>query len=185
MELSQLIHDVKDALTPHRFRHVEGVVQASIDLAKQYGVCVEQAEIAAWLHDIAREWSWEKLRVASQTIEVPPGFATIPTLLHGPIGAHIGKTHYGIDDELVLDAVRYHTTGRPDMTALDMVLFVADAIEPGRDYAGVEDIREAARRSLESAVRLSIDNTIRFLVDAGKPLFPLTVLTRNDLIMRS
>ncbi|EPZ44326.1 bis(5'-nucleosyl)-tetraphosphatase (symmetrical) YqeK [Alicyclobacillus acidoterrestris] len=184
MDLSQLVNDVKNSLTPHRLRHVEGVVATAVELAKQVHIPEEQAEVAAWLHDIAREWPWEKLTEASQTIEVPAGFASIPMLLHGPIAAHLGKVQYGITDEQILDAVRYHTTGRPNMTTLDMVLFVADAIEPGRNYTGVDEIRAAAAHSLQSAVRLSIDNTIRFLVDAGKPLFPLTVLTRNELLKR-
>ncbi|WAH38519.1 bis(5'-nucleosyl)-tetraphosphatase (symmetrical) YqeK [Alicyclobacillus dauci] len=184
MIIEELSRDVKAALTPHRFQHVQGVVTCAVDLAKRYGVSIEQAEIAAWLHDLAREWPREKLVNAVETIEVPHGFATIPALLHGPIAAHLGRTKYGIEDELILEAVRYHTTGRPDMTDLDMVLFVADAIEPGRTYNGVEAIRQAASKSLAEAVRISIDNTIRFLVDAGKPLFPLTVLTRNALLVR-
>jgi predicted HD superfamily hydrolase involved in NAD metabolism len=182
MNIVQLIQDVERALTPPRFKHVQGVVQTARQLSERHGVSPEQAETAAWLHDLAREWPRKQLLQAAATIEVPQEFSTIPALLHGPIAAHLGRVKYAIEDQEIIDAVCYHTTGRPKMTPLDMVLFVADAIEPGRNYVGVEEIREAAQEKLSLAARLSIDNTIRFLLDRGKPLFPLTVLTRNELL---
>lgn len=182
--MKELERDVEAALSPRRFQHVLGVVATAKDLAEQFHTSVEQAELAAWLHDLAREWPRDKLLQAASEIEIPEGFAMIPALLHGPIAAHLGRMKYGIEDEAVLSAVCYHTTGRPDMTELDMVLFVADSIEPGRAYDGVETIRNAAQQRLDLAVRLSIDHTIRFLVDAGKPLLPLTILTRNALLNR-
>lgn len=177
-----LANDVKQALSPQRFQHVEGVVSTAVVLANAAHVPVEQAMQAAWLHDLAREWPRDRLLQVAETINIPSGFAAMPTLLHGPIAAHLGRATYGLTDEAILDAVRFHTTGRPQMTALDLVLFVADAIEPNRQYPGVDEIREAAQQSLAGAAQLSIDHTIRFLLEAGKPLFPLTILTRNWLL---
>lgn len=181
--LFRLQSDLREALTPYRYRHVEGVVETAIELARQAGVDTYKAKTAAWLHDLAREWPNERLLQASEGIIVPQGFASVPALLHGPIAAHLGQTNYGIADEEILDAVRYHTTGRPGMTELDLVLFVADAIEPSREYPGVEQIREAADTNrLTVAARLSMENTIRFLMDTGKPLFAMTVMARNELL---
>lgn len=182
MATDTLTNDVKRALSAERFQHVEGVVSSAISLAKAYNVSVEAAEQAAWLHDLVREWPRDQLRQAAQTIDIPAGFEEIPALLHGPIAAHMGQATYGILNLEVLDAVRFHTTGRPGMTPLELVLFVADAIEPSRNYPGVADIRAAAEKKLEWAARLSIDNTIRFLLEGRKPLFPLTVLARNWLL---
>lgn len=182
MQIEDLARDVAATLSKPRFKHVQGVVTTAVRLAVQHGESEERARTAAWLHDIAREWPRDKLFEAAESIEVPAGFASIPALLHGPIAAHIGRTVYGIEDVAILDAITYHTTGRPEMTVLDMVLFVADAIEPGRQFLGVEEICAAADRSLAEATRVSIDHTIRYLINAGKPLFPLTVLARNSLL---
>lgn len=172
------------SLSPSRFTHVEGVVATATDLARHYGVSVEKAIVTAWLHDVAREWSKDKLLKTAQSFVVPDGFAEVPILLHGPVAAYLGQTLYDIEDFEILDAVRYHTTGKPDMTILASVLFIADAIEPGRSYPGVYSLREAAFIDLRRAVRMSIDETIRYLLAREKPLFPLTVLTRNAILQQ-
>ncbi|WP_245630164.1 bis(5'-nucleosyl)-tetraphosphatase (symmetrical) YqeK [Alicyclobacillus acidiphilus] len=177
-----LVRELKRTLSVQRFQHVEGVVASAEQLAQKYGVSVRKARTAAWLHDLAREWPREQLLSTVRTFPLPDGFEDVPALLHGPIAAHIGKTQFGILEEDILDAVRYHTTGRPNMTPLDLVLFVADAIEPGRTYGGVEEIREASQRSLEEAARISIDGTLRFMLDAKRPIVRLTVEARNSLL---
>lgn len=177
-----LAKELKRTLSEARYRHVEGVVKTAIELAKVNDVSVRKARTAAWLHDYAREWPRDQLFAVAKSIMLPEGFDGIPPLLHGPIAAHIGKTRYGILEEDILDAVRYHTTGRPGMTQLDLVLFVADAIEPKRYYPGVEEIRDAAKMSLERAARLSIDGTIQFMILASRPLLRLTVDARNALL---
>lgn len=177
-----LQRDLQANLSKDRFRHVERVVETIVRLANQHGLPPEPARTAAWLHDLAREWPRDRLLDATKFVEVPDGFAAVPALLHGPIAAHIGRVEYGILDEEILDAVRYHTTGRPDMTQLDLLLFVADAIEPGRHYPGVEEIRKWANVSLEQAAKRSLDGTVAYLLHADKPLFPLTIVARNALL---
>lgn len=177
-----LASELKRTLSTARFEHVEGVVASAISLAEAYGVSVAKARTAAWLHDLAREWPREQLLSTIPSLTLPEGFEEVPALLHGPIAAHIGKVNYGILDADILDAVRYHTTGRPNMTPLDLVLFVADAIEPSRNYPGVDEIRVASERSLEEAARLSLDGTLRFMLDAKRRLMRLSVEARNTLL---
>ena len=89
------------------------------------------------------------------------------TLLHGKIAAHICKTKYGLSDELV-DAIKYHTTGKAAMTTLEKIVFLADYIEPNRTQPGVEEIRELATKDLDVAVAQTLANTVAYLSSKGK-----------------
>jgi predicted HD superfamily hydrolase involved in NAD metabolism len=172
---------VQSELSPRRYMHTVGVVETAERLARIHGVDVKKARIAAWVHDIAREWPKETLLQYAERIEIPAGFAAIPDLLHGPVAAHLLSEWFQIHDEEMKDAIRYHTTGRLSMTPLDMVICLADAIEPGRAYPGVEAIRQRAETDLKGALAESLDSTIRYLLDTHQPVFPLTVMVRNEL----
>jgi predicted HD superfamily hydrolase involved in NAD metabolism len=171
---------VKQELTPHRFRHVEGVVQTAEVLARQYGEDVERIRLAAWLHDYAREWSLEKLRKWISPETLPEGFEWIAPILHGPVVADHLLDWFGISDPEIANAIRYHTTGRPGMSRFEKIICLADAIEPGRDYPGVTECRELAKSSLDHALAVQFDGTIRYLLDTHKAILPLTVAARND-----
>ena len=106
---------------PTRYMHTCGVVKMAKELAVKHGVDPEKAEIAAWFHD---------------------AFRSAGNLEHGPIAADKLKELFGVEDEDILNAIRFHTTGRPGMSKLEMVLKVADQLEEGRDYPGVEEMRE-------------------------------------------
>jgi predicted HD superfamily hydrolase involved in NAD metabolism len=172
---------VQASLSAARFEHTVGVVETAEQLAQRYGVDVKRARLAAWIHDVAREWPAEQLMQFAEKVEIPSGFASIPAILHGPIGAHLAGEWFGIDDEDVKNAIRYHTTGRVGMSDLEKVIILADAIEPGRRYPGVERIRELALRDLNTALAESFDNTLLYLIKTHQPIFPLTVMARNEL----
>src|SRR5690606_33311273 len=105
-------------------------------------------------------------------------------LWHAPVGAYLVKKEIGITDEDILDAIRHHTTGRPGMTTLEKVVFLADYIEPNRSFPGVEEVREKAKKSLDEALVLSLQNTIRFLLSKNQLIYPQTVATYNDLLRK-
>lgn len=170
------------ALSSQRLNHVRGVVSSISELAKIYGADEHAAKTAAWLHDIAREWDKKHLLEIADKAGVESEFRSVKELLHGPVAAWLGKTEYGIQENPILDAVYYHTTGRPDMSLLDKLLFVADAIEPSRSYPGVEKIRILAKDKLNLAVLASIDSTITYLIQKQQPTAILTVKTRNALL---
>jgi predicted HD superfamily hydrolase involved in NAD metabolism len=115
-------------------------------LAALHGADVRAAEVAGLLHDNARDLSGGELLALCPRFGIAPCEAErlMPCLLHGPVGAGLAKERFGIADERVADAIRWHTTGKADMAPLAKIIFVADAIEPGRDYAGVETARALA-----------------------------------------
>lgn len=176
---------VRGMMTPQRWQHVEGVVETAKGLARRFGVDEERAALAALLHDAARDWPEPQLRRWAERAATPPDPVerTSPELLHGPVAAEWAGAELGVEDRAVLDAVRYHTTGRPGMTRLEMVLMVADYGEPGRSFPEAEAIRRAARTHLEEACLLSLDARLRYLLDGRLPIHPRTVETRNWLLL--
>jgi predicted HD superfamily hydrolase involved in NAD metabolism len=107
-----------------------------------------------------------------------------PVLLHAPLGAELARRECGVHRESVLNAIRFHTTGRPGMSLLEKVIFVADYIEPGRDFPGVERVRESALVDLDEAMLRALDQTIAYVLERAQLLHPITLETRNDLILR-
>ncbi|MCI0181915.1 bis(5'-nucleosyl)-tetraphosphatase (symmetrical) YqeK [Sulfoacidibacillus ferrooxidans] len=182
--VSAIVNDwyslVKSRLTPKRFKHVEGVVYTAKLLAKQFGVDENQAMIAAWLHDIYRELDVETLTRLALEVDVTVP-TTAPVTWHGPIAAKRLPLDFAVFDQEIQDAIASHTLGHPQMSAVAQVLYVADAIEPGRSYAGVDELRLAAQKSLPYAVACVADSAILFLVKQHLPICWETVEMRNQL----
>lgn len=184
MTEQELVTHVSATLSAARLEHVEGVVQTATFLAERYGADVKWARIGAWTHDIAREWPEAALEQAVEEIQIPSGFASIPNLLHGPIAASLFREWFGSDQPDVENAIRYHTTGRLGMSTMEMILCLADAIEPTRAYPGVAAIRQHAQDDLVYALAESMDTTISYLLTRHEAIFPLTVMARNELWTR-
>jgi len=183
MDRNKLIEAVKAQMPTRRWEHTLGVMETSVMLARQYGCDPDKAYIAAILHDVCKYWPVKE----QESVLRDNGLSTDlldydKELWHAPAGAIVAKRDYGIDDEEVLNAIRYHTSGRVGMSLLEKVVCLADYIEPGRDFPGVNNIREIAEHSVEKALVAGFDGTIRFLLDKGRKIYPLTVLTRNSLI---
>ena len=179
----QLIEIVSGQMPAKRWKHVEGVMETSVELARRYGADPVKADLAALLHDLAKFWPVER----QEAVIRENGLNTElldhdKQLLHAEVAAFISQRDYGVDDPEVLDAIRYHTSGRVGMTQMDKIVCLADYIEPGREFPGVARIRELAEVNLEEALLAGFDSTISFLLEKKKAIFPLTVLARNDLI---
>jgi predicted HD superfamily hydrolase involved in NAD metabolism len=174
---------VESRMPVKRWQHTLGVAASSKALAEAYGADAEKAEIAAILHDVAKFWPVERQREA--IVEEGAALDVLEydkELWHAHAGAYTAKKEYGLEDPEILDAIRYHTSGRAGMTLLEKVVCLADYIEPGRDFPGVENIRRLADESLEKALLTAFDGTIQVLLQRRKRIYPLTVITRNDLI---
>lgn len=177
--------EIKKTLSPHRFNHTVGVAQSAIQLASLYGVDTEKAETSALLHDIARELDSDRMiRLCKQYgIDVDDIELQVPGLLHGKVGALIAEKQYDITDPEIIDAVKYHTTGRKNMTSMDKVIFIADMIEPGRQFPGIDMLREKALKDLNQSVIAGLNSTIRFVLEKGMLIHPKSIEARNYLLM--
>ena len=154
---------IENNLSEKRKKHTYAVCGTAVELALFYGVDKAKAETAALFHDIFRD-------------------APDSALTHGKTAADAMSRDYGISDEDILNAVRYHTTGRAGMSLLEKIIFLADAIEPGRDYQGVEKIRALAYKDLNGACALSMNGTIEYVRSSGLYLDDDTIRARDFLI---
>ncbi|GAA0353995.1 bis(5'-nucleosyl)-tetraphosphatase (symmetrical) YqeK [Bacillus horti] len=173
----EMLQAVKDQMPEKRYIHTLGVVQAAKELAGRYGVDPYEAEIAAIFHDYA------KFRDESEMVKIIKHTADIPNdlldyhkeLWHAPVGAQLVQKEIGIEHKDILNAIRFHTTGRPGMSLLEKVVCLADYIEPGRKFIGLEEVRELALKDIDRALALALSNTIQFLQQQGQEVYPLTI----------
>lgn len=180
-----LIDKIKAQLSDHRFQHVLRVEQTAIDLAEHYGADVERASIAGLVHDYAKQRPDAEYRQLIQQEKFDPDLLNYGNgIWHGVVGAYLIEKELQIHDTAILNAVRRHTIGAPEMTALDQILFVADFIEPGRDFPGIEAAREAAYDSLAAGVRYEVANTLQFLLARQQKIYPKTIATYNAWVAK-
>ena len=162
---------LRKMLTTHRWEHSLGVQQTSIRLALTYGGNILKASQAGLYHDCAKCLTVKEMRHIAEVHHLTNSAEVLHSgaLLHGPVGAVIAKERFSITDGEVLDAIRFHTTGRENMTLTDLIVFVADAIEPNREnYEGLERIRALARLSLKAAALCSLYTTKKFISSRGR-----------------
>lgn len=176
---------VKDKLSSKRFRHTLGVMDAAEDLARRYGGDVERSRLAGLLHDITKECGVaEQLRLFEEfDIEVSPLELRSPKLWHAMTGAGYAKHCLGIDDPEILQAVRYHTTGRQNMSLMDKILYLADYIEVNRDFEGVEEVRALIDQGLDAMMLQAMKQTIQELLDKSAAIHPDTFMCYNQLLL--
>ncbi|WP_374724610.1 bis(5'-nucleosyl)-tetraphosphatase (symmetrical) YqeK [Calidifontibacillus erzurumensis] len=185
MDRQKALQIVKKQLTDKRYEHTIGVMETSIQLAKKYGADVKKAELAAIFHDYAKFRPKEEMEKIIISQKMPSQLLDYHSeLWHAPVGAYLVKEEAGIDDEEILQAIRYHTTGNKDMTLLDKIVFLADYIEPGRKFPGVDHVRELSQQSLDKAVIQALKNTIKFLLDKNQLIYPDTLETYNSLMKK-
>lgn len=176
MDYEQAVQIVRQKLKGPRLEHTFGVVDAAIELAERYGVNKDQAKLAAIFHDYAKLMPINELReVLLESNEDERLLTYHPELWHGPAAAYLLSKDYHISDVDVLNSIRFHTTGRSNMTLLEKVVFLADYIEPGRNFPGVDETRNLANTDLNAAVLQALSNTIAFLAQKKRAIFPDTV----------
>lgn len=183
MEREKALLLVKDHLTEHRYQHTLGVMETAVELAHLYGADPKKAETAAIFHDYAKFRSKDEMKqiIIEQNMNKDLLFHS-PELWHAPVGAYLAEKEAGIHDEAVLDAIKYHTSGRECMTLLEKVIYVADYIEPGRIFPGADEVRELAKSDLNKALIASMKNTILFLLKKNQAIYPETLQSYNYLI---
>ncbi len=183
MERADYLEAIKTRMPEKRYIHTIGVMETAIKLAEIYGENVKSAEIAAILHDIAKyaDEQWMIQIVQENGLDerlIDWG----PEILHGPVGAWIAEHEFNISDEDILNSIRFHTTGRAGMSNLEKIIFIADMIEPNRNFDGVEKLRKKAEKDLEKAMRACIRHSIKFLVKTKQKIYPVSIECYNDII---
>ncbi len=162
--------------------HTEGVRTTAIALAEKYGADTQKAETAALFHDMFRGVGEDVLNYYVKHLNLDKKYMNNRNLAHGKIAAIVMERDYGITDRDIINAVSYHTTGRAGMSLLEKIIYIADAIEPGRNYPGVEDVRVLAWQDLDRACLLSLERTIEFVRGQGNFLDSDTLEARDYLL---
>ncbi|WP_091657784.1 bis(5'-nucleosyl)-tetraphosphatase (symmetrical) YqeK [Alteribacillus iranensis] len=175
---------VKPHLTNKRYIHTVGVMNTAVNLAHRYEVNTNKAKMAAIFHDYAKYRSVEEMREIIQKNGWDERFIQFNNeLLHAPAGSYLVEKEIGIKDSEILSAIFWHTTGKANMDPLEKVIFLADYIEPNRNFPGVKEVREQAEVDLDRAVLMALHNTVLFLMSKEEPVFPETLHAYNDLVL--
>ena len=180
MNLDIIIETVKKRLSEKRFHHSQCVMERAKELAEKFGYDVETAEKVGIAHDIAKEIpNDEKLRLCEENdILISSVERENPFLLHAKLGALLAKTEYDVTDPLILHAIKVHTTGEPDMNILDMIIYIADYIEPNRNKAAnLDRVRELAFHDLDVCMAEILHDTLVYLKKRGGNIDPTTQMT--------
>jgi predicted HD superfamily hydrolase involved in NAD metabolism len=182
---AQIIAWVKKRESEKRFAHTQRVVEMVTQLAQQWQpehlmVC----RLAGWIHDAAKHKSDERLYelAVKYKVEISQAERQNPMLLHGIVAYHKAARKFGFEDERIRTACAYHTTGSPDMNLTDKLLFLADLIEPERDFPLVGTLRQLAFIDVDKAMLLAIDGTLRYLLTQKKMVDPRVILLYNRLL---
>ncbi len=178
MNREKYLQITKQQLPKSRWDHTLRVVDTAQILAEQYRVDKELVDISSILHDYCKFWTAEELIFAIKRYKLPTDLLLYnQELWHGPVAAVIAETELGIIHSEIIDAITYHTTGRPAMGLVEKVVFLADYIEPARQFPGVDEVRRLAKHSLDHAIMLALEQTISFLTSRGLKVYPLTIQT--------
>ena len=178
LEFVALCHRVRDDIgQDHRYAHILGVARFADRLAHVHGEDAARARLAGMLHDLARLWPPQRLLEEAKLRGLPiDDFERAnPIVLHARLGAELARENYGVEDPAVLSAIRSHTLGASQMSRLDEILYLADALEPGRDFAERAQLERLALRDLESAMHAVLRSTLAYLGARGLRAAPQTL----------
>ena len=189
MTIEEMRALLQQSLKPKRYEHSVRVYETALEMAEHYHADVKKVAVASLIHDCGRQISKEDSVAKAKELGIPvdPVEEAQPILLHAKLGVYYAIRKYGVspDDREVLDAIRYHSTGTSDMTQTAKIVFLADLIEPGRDFEGVETLREASFQDLDRGMLLSYDNTIRYLLEDGLLIHPDAIAGYNQLAAKN
>ena len=167
-ELSWLRAKVMPYLTEKRVAHVLGCENEAVSLANRWGEDPERAAVAGILHDITKKLSAEEQLKLCEKYGIINDAAEVanPKLLHAKTGAAFARELFGIEDD-IYGAIRWHTTGKPDMTLLEKIIYLADFVEPTRNFPGVEELRELCFEDIDAAMAKGLEMSLEFIRSGG------------------
>lgn len=167
--VTKIIEYNKANLKPSRYKHVLRVAGYALYLAYIYSLPLDKAYIAALSHDCTKCWDDQKQLAYFELNDIilSEDELNSPKIYHQISGAHFAKNHFNIDDIDILNSIRYHTTGRRQMSMLEKVTFLADTLEPARDFAGIGQMRKAAISDIDFAMYLTLKRQISYIKERG------------------
>ncbi|HOS69754.1 MAG TPA: bis(5'-nucleosyl)-tetraphosphatase (symmetrical) YqeK [Bacillota bacterium] len=184
LDLNSITEYLGKTISSKRYTHSINVSKTAKKLAEFYGYDAFKAEIAGLVHDCARdlEKPLQLKYLKEEGIEADELTLSIGELLHGPAAVHICRKVFAIEDEEILSAVRYHTTGKENMSLLEKIIYLSDFIEPARSFPGVEELRGLAFRNLDKALLLAFNSSILYILSKNGFVHIDTILARNHLL---
>ena len=176
----------KKRLSAKRYQHTLNVRRMAVKLAKRWGADPEKAALAALLHDTAKELPREEmLQILNDNAIMAENAQNRPSpVWHGICAAILAQTQWGVEDEEVLSAIRCHTTGKPGMSLLDEIVFLADMTSAERDYPEVDYLRKLEKKDIHQAMREALEMNLHWLEESGKPVVEETRAALEDLRQR-
>ena len=186
MNLKQAKELVRGRLSDKRYEHTINVKKMAVKLAKRYGADEEKAALAAILHDSAKEISKDEMReIMRQYPQYAKGGESRPTpVWHGICASILARTQWGVEDEAILSAIACHTAGKPGMSKLDKIVYLADMTSAERDWPGVNKLRKLELKDLDAAMLAALKQTNDFVLSQGKPLDPVSKAAYDDIKAR-
>jgi predicted HD superfamily hydrolase involved in NAD metabolism len=183
----KIIDYLKANLKRDRYDHSISVRDTAVKLASIYKSDINKARIAGLIHDAAKNLKDKEIidLVSNRGFEIDYVCRRSPQLLHGLAASIIAQDVMEIDDEEILNAVIYHTTGKKNMSMLEKIIYISDYVEPLRKFPGVEELRRAVEIDLDDALLKSFDLTIKYVIDRKQLLHLDTIEGRNYLLCNS
>ena len=187
MSIAEYKKIIKTMMSENRYNHCVNVSKEAVKLAKRYGGDEEKAAVAGILHDITKEMpKEEQLQIMHDSgIILDDIQKNAPKLWHGISGSVYIKKHFGIEDEDILNAICYHTTGRAGMSLLEKIIFVADFTSEERTYKGVATMRKKSRKSLEDAMLYGFKFTFSDLSSRELAIHPDELACYNEIVLNN
>ncbi|MCC3867614.1 bis(5'-nucleosyl)-tetraphosphatase (symmetrical) YqeK [Terrisporobacter mayombei] len=185
MDLKEIQKTLKEMLPEIRLKHSLNVSKCAVKLSEIYKCDKEQAEIAGLVHDCAKYFTDEQIEdcIEKFNIELDPLEVNNIALSHSVIGSYVAQYVFNINDDEIINAIKYHTTGKENMSLLEKIIYMSDLIEEGRNFPRVEELRELTYSGkLDEALILSFNNTIKFVIDNNQLIHPRTVKARNYIL---
>jgi predicted HD superfamily hydrolase involved in NAD metabolism len=181
------LEKIKKRLGEKRYKHTLYVLEAASKLAKNLNLNQKKVKTAALLHDIAKSKNPEELKLILKDSRwnVDQMEAAIAPILHAPAGAVIAEKEFGVEDQEVLEAIRYHTLGHPEMGKIAQVIYAADFISEDRQFSTLDEIRKKTERDFELGLYLITTNIIKYQLEQDNFIHPYSNDLRNKLLKRS
>ncbi|ADQ15129.1 bis(5'-nucleosyl)-tetraphosphatase (symmetrical) YqeK [Halanaerobium hydrogeniformans] len=178
--------EMKNYLNSERFNHTQKVVKAAVELAEIHGADLDKVKTAAYLHDIAKSFSKDEIEdlLKDTKWEINKLEWSISAVLHAPAGAEFAKIEFNIKNYEILEAIRYHTLGHPNMGIIAQIIYAADFVEEDRKFKGLDKIRKVIKADLDRGIYLISHYSILYQLELDNPVHPYTNELRNKFLLK-